>query len=83
MQFVPGSHKLGLLEHKLVGRVVAEDGTGHVAAETQGQPIYTTQIDFAEVERHQLDAHAVDIVTAPGDVVLFSNLLAHRAHSNT
>lgn len=83
MQFAPGSHKLGLLKHTLVGKVVAEDGTEHAAAQTQGNQIYTTQIDPEEIEKYELDKHAVDIVTAPGDIVLFSNLLAHRAHPNT
>jgi ectoine hydroxylase-related dioxygenase (phytanoyl-CoA dioxygenase family) len=61
MQFIPGTHRLGIVEHE-------------------------KRQFYLEIAQDELDIRldqAVDIVTNPGDVVLFHNLMFHSGLPNT
>ncbi|CAH1799309.1 unnamed protein product [Owenia fusiformis] len=76
MKFIPGSHKLGIQEHKLLHRYreTATYGTESVYG------TYATQIPDEVIEQHKNDI--IDIECDPGDVVFFSHILIHRGGYN-
>ena len=73
MLMIPGSHKLGLQNHVLLGRY----------REEQPEPDfegYNTQIDPAALNSHL--SRAVDVPANPGDLVLFTFLTMHSNQPN-
>ncbi len=60
MQFIPGSHKMGVVPHE--------------------SKKHYLQIVQSWLEPHLKDA--VDVITDPGDIVLFNNLLFHQGQPN-
>ena len=77
---LPGTHKLGVQPHVVLGLYKAESGA---PADGEPAPIgtYNTSISPEVMEAHE--PAAVDVSCEPGDVVVFSNLLFHRGGHNT
>ena len=88
MEFISGSHALGIQRHERVGtyasRVGGKDPSelDDVDASTPG--IYNTAIELDAVAAALASlGPAIDVACGRGDVVLFSNLLFHRGGVNT
>ena len=72
MKFIPGSQKLGILEHEIGGSYPGvSNGPGKYYANVKAQKM------------SELEHLAVDVLCEPGDVVLFSNILVHRGGQNS
>ncbi|CAH1779628.1 unnamed protein product [Owenia fusiformis] len=76
MKFIPGSQKLGLLEHKLLGRYRE---TANYGTESK-YSTYAAQVPIEVIKEHEPEI--IDVECDPGDVVFFSNILIHRGGFN-
>lgn len=86
MKMVPGTHKLGCVQHSIVGLYDAALNAhklkpGEEASGTAPPGTYNTTIDPAVISKYEADA--IDAECNPGDIILFSNLLFHRGGFNT
>ncbi|EDQ90186.1 uncharacterized protein MONBRDRAFT_24730 [Monosiga brevicollis MX1] len=68
LRFIPQSHRQGLLSHLELSQTA------------NGGPKHPTQVEPGIMA--ELEPHAVDIETSPGDLVLFSNLLVYSDQLN-
>ena len=81
MQMIPGSHRLGLLEHEMGGAYWEDEDENQAESKSDKPGKFFTSVNETAME--QLRPFAVDVECGPGDIVLFSNILVHRGGTNT
>jgi len=73
MEFVPCSHKLGVVKHVILKQVETD---------LQKPGAYSSGIDPEIILSEDVGKRAVPIEANPGDVVVFSNFMFHRGLPN-